>query len=130
VAALAAAGGGDGGDKGGGDGDEGGGGGGDGGGDDGQRRPIYLIPWLTGWGGILHLSYVVSEWKGYGQFSPAELISGFALAWGSLWTCIELFKIVPHPHGASRCCGFALAFWWSMRSQGDGGGRESGGLET
>lgn len=115
-------GGGDGGDKGNGGGDEGGGGG-DGGGDedDEQRRPIYIIPWLTGWGGILHLSYVVGEWKGYGQFSPPELASGFALAWGILWTCIELFKVVPHPHVYAIGTGLTLAtFVWTYRRAGDG----------
>mmetsp|Transcript_43467 Transcript_43467/g.81408 ORF Transcript_43467/g.81408 Transcript_43467/m.81408 type:complete len:204 (+) Transcript_43467:411-1022(+) len=80
--------------------DNGDGGGGDsGGGGEGGRRPISLLPWITAWGALLHLSYVVGEWKGYGHFSTLELLTGLGFAWGMLWTAVELFKIRPNTNG-------------------------------
>jgi hypothetical protein len=100
----------------------GGGGGGDGDGAGGDRqKPIAVLPWIASWFAVLHLGYVVGEWKGYGQFSTAELMAGLSLAWGLVWTAIELFKAIPHTHIISIGLGLHLGtFLWTARRANEG----------
>eukprot|EP00959_Pyramimonas_sp_CCMP1952_P397727 8333827-Pyramimonas_sp.AAC.3 len=73
------------------------------------------------WFSILHVGYVVGEWRGYGQIGELELMSGLALAWGNVYTSIELFKVIPNTHihtiGLCMCIG---TFLWTYRRATEG----------